>query len=83
MCGMVPTWSLVLTFVVGLLMGAVASLLVTRRWAPRQPAAQPVAEPAVEGPSGPEPAFESLGAVAVDVVAELERRYQGRKADGG
>jgi hypothetical protein len=81
----VPAWSLVLTFVAGLVVGVVIGLLV-RRPVPAAPAAEPaaaVAEPESEPEPVPEPVpAAKLDSGVKDVVAELERRYKGRKADG-
>ncbi len=80
---MVQAWTLVLAFAAGLVVGVVASRLVTgrgRSTAPVVPvsAAEPVA-------TAPEPIPETAATgdpAAVDnVVAELERRVKGRRTE--
>ena len=83
---------LVVGLVVGLIVGGVAGRLTARGGSAAAPdrALEPrQVEPEPEGLAvgGSEPADasiagrEPLGAGADDVVAELERRYQGRRAD--
>ena len=67
---MVPVWTLAAAFVVGLAVGAVAVRLAMGRGQPAEPEAEAEAE------------AEGLGSGVEDVVAELERRYKGRRADG-
>ena len=87
----VPSWTLVVTFVTGLVVGAVAGRLM----AVRRPAAAPDKVPE---PLQTEPKLDGLAVGASsasdtsdhgdtptsgvdDLVAELERRYEGRRAD--
>ncbi len=88
----VPAWTLVVTFVVGLIVGGVAGrLMAGRGWsaAPDRVLKAREVEPEPEGlavgdsePSDPSLAGpEPLGGGVDDVVAELERRYQGRRAE--
>ena len=80
---MVPAWTLLAALVAGVAIGFGASWLVRPR--PRPQPAEP-AEPALvdaaplveEPPAPPEPVRIGME----DVVSELERRYQGRQADG-
>ncbi len=79
-----------MTFVVGLVAGGVGGRLIAGRGSSAAPdkalepqQLEPEPEGLVVGASdasveGPEP----LAAEVDDVVAELERRYQGRRADG-
>ncbi len=94
---MVPAWTLVLAFVVGLVVGVVGSRLAMGRAQPAQPAA-PAArtEPELAAPEpAPDPAPEAAdaepeqgaehedpAAAVDDVVAELERRVKGRRTEG-
>jgi hypothetical protein len=86
----VPSWTLVVTFVVGLVMGGVGGRLMAGRESsaapdkvlePRQLKPEPeglavgASDASVEG-------AEALAADVDDVVAELERRYKGRRAAG-
>jgi hypothetical protein len=81
----VPIWALLPTFVLGLILGALAIRRVTR---PVTSATPPGPEPAAPSPShdsAREEAApvtdESLPIGMGDVVSELERRYQGRRVD--
>ena len=88
----VPSWTLIVTLVVGLVVGAVAGRLMAVRGSsgapdkvlePRQPETKP--EGLAAGTSGVSDASDKTDAPASgvdDLVAELERRYQGRRADG-
>ena len=88
----VPSWTLIVTFVVGLVVGAVAGRLMAVRGSsgapdkvlePRQPETKP--EELAAGISGVSDASDKTDAPASgvdDLVSELERRYQGRRADG-
>jgi hypothetical protein len=88
----VPSWTLVVTFVLGLVVGAVAGRLMAVRGSSAAPdkvleRLQP--EPKLEGPavgaSGASDASDTDNTPASgvdDLVGELERRYQGRRADG-
>ena len=88
----VPSWTLAVTFVVGLIVGGVAGRLTAGRGSsvapdkvlePRQVEPEPegLAVGASEASDAPVEGAEPLRAGADDVVAELERRYQGRRAD--
>ena len=87
----VPSWTLVVPLVVGLIIGGLVGRLSARHASPA------VAGTVPPGSRRPEPgslaveaaaaaaeaaASEPLAAGAEDVVAELERRYQGRRANG-
>lgn len=92
-CVVVPAWSLLLVFLAGLAAGAGACWVVLRRRdsavpeepspskpvEARQPAPEPEPAPVAAEPSAQD--IESLGAGVDDLVAELERRYRGRKAE--
>lgn len=89
---MVPSWTLVVTFVVGLVVGAVAVRLMAVRGSsaapdkvlePLQPEPRP--EGLAVGASGASDTSDKGDTPASgvdDLVAELERRYEGRRADG-
>ncbi len=77
----VPLWTLAPAFVAGLVVGVVVGRLTKRRTPPAlaDKGLAPAADfTAADVPVEPEP----LGPGAEDVVAELERRYQGRRANG-
>lgn len=88
----VPSWTLIVTFVVGLVVGAVAGRLMAVRGSsgapykilePLQPETKPVG--LASGTYGVSDASDKRDAPASgvdDLVSELERRYQGRRADG-
>ena len=88
----VPSWTLIVTFVVGLVVGAVAGRLMAVQGSsgapdkilePLQPETKPVG--LASGTSGVSDASDKRDAPASgvdDLVSELERRYQGRRADG-
>jgi hypothetical protein len=86
----VPSWTLVVTFVLGLVVGGVAGRLIAERGSSAAPDKVPEAlqlEPEPEGlavgaSDASDEEAEPLTAGVDDVVAELERRYQGRRADG-
>ncbi len=87
---MIPTWTLPLSFFVGLVVGGVGGMLLGRRRslgatatgsaASPQPEAPGVEAPQTSEPE-PEPAPETavIAAGVEDVTAELERRYRGRR----
>ncbi len=78
----VPSWTVVVALVVGLVVGGVAGRVRSGRGSSAAP------DKALESRHvGPEPEglaveAEPLAAGVDDVVAGLERRYQGRRADG-
>ena len=72
---MVPAWSLLLALLAGAAAGWFARAYLWRRPSPAP--APPVAPPATtEDPGAAEPALKMEA-----VLTELERRYQGRKAE--
>ena len=78
----VPSWTLVVALVVGLVVGGVAGRVRSGR------GSSAAADKALESrhvepePEGLAVEAEPLAGGVDDVVAELERRYQGRRADG-
>ena len=69
---MIPAWSLLVTLAVGAAGGWFVHSWLGRRPAPAPP--PPIVEASVGPPAEPEQKMEA-------VLTELERRYQGRKAD--
>jgi DnaJ-domain-containing protein 1 len=94
-CAVVPAWSAAATFVVGVVIGVAACLAAVRSRRPTSAVSEPAAEVAAasepvteataasEPTTGPAPSdqVERLEVEVEDVVAELERRYRGRKAE--
>jgi hypothetical protein len=85
----VPTWTLAIAAVAGVAVGVVVGRLIPR---PKPPVSEAAAsqEPAVAAAGVPvgsttaegEPAAAEVPRIGMeDVVTELERRYQGRRAD--
>jgi len=79
---MVPSWTLVVTLVVGLVVGGVAGRVLPGRGSSAAPDKALESRHVEPEPEGLAVEAEPLAAGAGDVVAELERRYQGRRADG-
>ncbi len=75
-----------MAFVVGLVVGGLAGRLITRRGSPPDKMLEPLMpEPeglAVGASNASDEEVELPAARVDDVVAELERRYEGRRADG-